>query len=178
VFIGIDNVSWKNCDGTNAWTSIIETNSISPGFHNISVKTIDEAGNQEIFHQPIIINDTLNIHKPEIHSIHWSPIHPTNYTSISIYTNISTESTFPIKKAYVELKINEQPTNLIRLYEYAQNPVQTRHAEDPKKNLSNNPILGLEMGKFEPNDTIMFRVIAVDVAENWNQSTWQTITIQ
>lgn len=178
VFIGVDNTNWKTCEGTDSWNSIIETNSISPGIHNISLKSIDASGNQEIIHQPIIINDTINIHKPHIHSIEWLPIHPTNNSNIIINTNISTESTFPLKNAYIELTINELPETFSRLYEYGQNPVQGRHVEDPKQNLSNNPVLGLELGTFDYNDTIRFRIIAIDVAKNMNRSAWETITIK
>ena len=52
------------------------------------------------------------------------------------------------------------------LFEYAQHPIQKRHREDPKKNQTNQPVYGCDLGRFSTNKTITIRIIAIDVANN------------
>jgi hypothetical protein len=82
-----------------------------------------------------------------------------------------------LKKAIIEYKTN-QNEYIKPLFEYAQHPMQTRHSEDPKNNESNQPCYGREIGRFQSDQTIQFRIIAEDVGLNKQISEWKTISIK
>ncbi len=178
VYLGIDNKSYSLCLGTTEWVSLIDTSSLTSGIHNISIKIVDAANNQHIINQPIIINDTTHEQKPNIHSINWIPEHPTNESNIIINANITAEKSFPLKTIFIEYKTNDTtPLNTKHLYEYAQNPIQERHSEDLKQNLSNHPCYGIELGTFSSGSQIHFRITAIDVTGGKEISSWQTLLI-
>jgi len=178
VSIGIDNKSYSICQGTTEWISSIDTTLLTPGIHNLSVKIVDASYNQQIINRPIIINDTTHEHKPNIQSINWNPLHPTNKSNIIIYTNVSMEKAFPIKKIFIEYRTTDtKPLTIRQLYEYAQHPIQNRHIEDPKQNQSNYPCYGIELGSFTSGEQLFFRITAIDVTMNKEISSWQTILI-
>ena len=178
VSLGIDNKSFSLCQGTTEWVSSIDTNSMTLGIHNLSVKIVDESNNQHIINQPIIITDTTHEQKPKIHSVNWTPKNPTNESNIIISTNITVEKSFPVKNIFIEFKTNDiiQITTK-QLYEYAQNPIQERHSEDLKQNQSNYPCYGVELGSFSSGKQLIFRITAIDIAGGKDISSWQTLLI-
>jgi hypothetical protein len=52
------------------------------------------------------------------------------------------------------------------MYRYGDNPIQERHEEDPLKNMSNDPIFGLELGQFSTSTNITYWIGAFDTANN------------
>lgn len=177
VFYKIDNTNWIPCKGKNTWNISIDTSILSKGVHHIFIKSIDQSDNQKTTHIPLLINDTTQSNKPIIHSIEWMPKQPNNKSSIRILTNISTNDSFPLKKATLQYKTNNYSLQSLQLYEYANNPIQTRHSEDPKINITNQPVYGRDLGKFQTNTTLSFRIITVDIANNKEISEWKTIQI-
>lgn len=176
--IGIDNSNWNQVSVTHNWTISLNSESLSPGIHSVSVRTLDSMNNEQIIHHPIVINDTIKTHKPIIHSITSSPDQITNQTNIVIYANISNEQNFPMKNVILDYKKGIQPVISKTMFEYGQHPIQSRHPEDPKKQCSNHPVYGVELGSLASNETIQFRVTAIDIANNVNQSSWQSIQVQ
>ncbi|MBS3748529.1 MAG: hypothetical protein KGY67_02380 [Candidatus Thermoplasmatota archaeon] len=177
VELSIDDCNWIRCQGTTQWMKTINITHFSPGIHKLSIKTVDKSNNQQIIQQSFIINDTSSPHNPSINTITWSPKNPTNETTVSMYTNITTDSMFPLKKAMVEYQIKQNIFSKT-LFEYAQHPIQQRHLEDPKKNQTNQPVYGCELGRFPTNETITIRIIAIDVAHNREVSNWEEIVIK
>lgn len=175
--LSIDDQEWIHCQGTTEWMKTIDITQLASGIHHIFIKTIDKSDNQQIIKQSFIINNTEPEYNPIINSISYSPVNPTNESTITIYTNITTNPSFPIKKATIEYQI-DQNRFVKPLFEYAQHPIQTRHNEDPKKNESNQPCYGCDLGRFSSDQTIRFRIIAKDVAFNRQISEWKKITIK
>ena len=68
--------------------------------------------------------------------------------------------------------------NSKEMFRYADNPVQERHEEDPLKNVSNDPIFGLELGQFSTNTNITYLIKAVDTANNIVVSKEKFLTIE
>ena len=180
VMLGIDDSNWIMIQDPENWSKTINTENNIPGLHQLSIKTIDENNNQQIIHQPFVINDTSQSHEPVIHSIERSFLQQqSEETTVVIYANITSDDMFPIKQAYVEYKTEgNEIIKENKLYPYAQHPVQSRHPEDPKKNQSNTPIYGCELGRFKTNETVSVRVTAIDIANNKQVSTWKTIQLQ
>jgi hypothetical protein len=177
--IGIDNTNTITINQSKTWMTVLDITNISPGIHYLSIKTIDESDNDHINFHPFITNDTTQSIKPTIGSIEYFIQHPNQYneTTVTIFVNISSESRFPLKKAVIEYKSENNAIKSNKLYEYAQHPIQSRHPEDPRNNLSNNPVYGCEIGPYQLNDTIQIRVIATDMASNKNISEWKSIQI-
>jgi hypothetical protein len=134
--------------------------------------------NEQILQIPIVINDTIHSHEPIIHSINYSPNVVSNETSVIFYANISTEPSFPLKKIILEYKIETNPMISKALFEYANHPIQPRHPEDPRKNCSNHPIYGIELGRFKSNKMIHYRIVASDIARNKNISDWHILHVK
>lgn len=178
LFIGIDNASLKKVPYTTNWTSTINTALCKPGIHRITIQTIDHMENEQILQIPIVINDTIHSHEPIIHSINYSPNVVSNETSVIFYANISTEPSFPLKKIILEYKIETNPMISKALFEYANHPIQPRHPEDPRKNCSNHPIYGIELGRFKSNKMIHYRIVASDIARNKNISDWHILHVK
>jgi hypothetical protein len=63
------------------------------------------------------------------------------------------------------------------MYRYGDYPVQSRHAEDPLQNQSNDPIFGIELGQFSTGQTISYWIVAIDTAQNKIQSEGDSFTI-
>ena len=63
------------------------------------------------------------------------------------------------------------------MYRYAENPVQSRHEEDPLKNESNDPIFGVELGQFSTDEIITYWIVAYDTANNSQTSDEKFFTV-
>ena len=68
--------------------------------------------------------------------------------------------------------------NAYEMYRYGNNPVQKRHEEDPLQNTSNGPIYGCELGHFDSSETLIYWIIAYDVANNSIESYEKFFTIK
>ena len=113
----------------------------------------------------ISINESGHSWGPEIINLNHNPIDATNQSNIILYADVTTNSPFSIKKV-VAYWDDKKTIENHEMYMYGNNPIQDRHEEDPLKNLSNNPIYGLELGQF-PNGTIVeYWVEAFDTANN------------
>lgn len=176
VSIRIDDEPWALCEGKNDWMKTIDTSRFTPGIHTLDIKTVDNSNNQDIINQPIIFNTTIPTSNLTIQSIEWSPQYPTNQTMITIYANVTSDHSFPVKKVLLDYQTTER-TDSTQFYEYAQHPKQERHVEDPKLNQSNNALYGVELGSFSAGEIIYIRITAYDVALNKQQSEWIPLPI-
>ena len=56
------------------------------------------------------------------------------------------------------------------MYQYADNPIQERHQEDPLINNSNSPLFGYELGQFTSGTNITYWIKVIDTANNFKTS--------
>jgi hypothetical protein len=160
----------------NEWFYDIDLSIFDPGEYIIKVKAIDYFGLTSIDEIIIIKNNTEVNHYPNINSIFISPENPNNSSNIIFYSNVTSESPFSIKEVFI---IYENGMNTIRnkLHRYGDFPPQERHVEDNIQNIPNDPIYGIELGRFETGQNISCWIEAIDNANNKNISSKFTFQI-
>jgi hypothetical protein len=165
VEVSLDNSEWNEATGTEYWSIDWDISSYSIGDHIISARAFDTVGGMSMDNISIVINESGHSWGPQINNFYHQPDHPTNVSNVVIYANVTMGSPFNIKRVVLywdngsEIKTRE-------MFRYADNPVQERHDEDPLKNMSNDPIFGLELGQFSTGTNITYWIGAFDTANN------------
>jgi hypothetical protein len=174
--VSVDNSSYRTTTGTNHWSIHWNISSLPIGDHLIYARAVDLSGLQTIQHICFVINETGHDWKPHINNLSHIPRNATNTSNIIISANVTSTSPFALKQ--IVLYWNDSiTTHSSVMYRYGDNPVQSRHEEDPLKNESNQPVFGYELGQFPKNTTLTYWVIAYDTANNAMMSDKQSFTI-
>jgi hypothetical protein len=163
-------------DGKEKWFYNLDITKIDTGEHIIEVKVYDNFGltsNNDII---IINNESEKNYHPTINSLFIDPENPTNTSNVIVYSNVTSDSPFSIKKVIV---CYDDGKDIIRneMFRYGDFPPQERHIEDNIQHISNNPIYGLELGKFQTGEAIQYWIEAYDTANNKITSSIKTFEI-
>ena len=167
VEVSIDGSRWKKADGTDTWSVLWDFSGYDIGEHIISVRAYDSnyLGNICLKNINISINESGHTWGPEIFNVYHNPVDATNKSNIILFANVRTSSSFSIKKV-VAYWDNKKTIEKHEMYNYGDNPIQDRHEEDILKNLSNEPIYGLELGQFSNETSVEYWIEAFDTANN------------
>jgi hypothetical protein len=175
VEITLDNLT-RRASGTTTWNLSWDITGLPLGDHILSVKTVDTQGLASIQTRSFALNDSGNCWGPQIQAIAHSPTTPTNTSNMIISADVTTTAPFALNNIILYCN-NGTATLSYEMYRYGQYPIQSRHEEDPLKNQSNNPVFGVELGQFPTGQTISYWVVAVDTAQNTQQSDVHSFTI-
>ncbi|MCJ7571413.1 MAG: hypothetical protein MUO82_06010, partial [Candidatus Thermoplasmatota archaeon] len=167
VEVSINGSQWKKADGTDTWSVLWGFGGYEIGEHIISVRAYDSyyLGNSCLKEINISINESGHTWGPEILNVYHNPVDVTNQSNIILYAEVETSSPFSIKKV-VAYWDNKKTIEKHEMYSYGDNPIQDRHEEDPLKNLSNEPIYGLELGQFSNETSVEYWIEVFDTANN------------
>jgi hypothetical protein len=175
--VSIDGGPYKLAQGKTEWSIEINLLEYDIGIHKINVKAIDINGNLANESIIIVVNESRKQNSIEINEVFHKPINPTNTSNIFIYANISSSGPFDVKD--IILYLNDSSSELSHsMYEYGNNPVQTRHEEDILYNQSNSPLFGFEIGEFSSGEKIRCYIVVIDSANNVIQSEEMSFSIQ
>jgi hypothetical protein len=163
--VSVDNGEWIEAIGTDFWFIDWNLNNYSIGEHRISARSFDIGGIVSFDEISIVLNESGHSWGPVINDFYHQPDNPSNISNNIIYANVTSDSPFSIKKVVLFWDDGNQITKN-NMFLYANNPIQDRHEEDPLKNMSNDPIFGLELGQFSNNTNISYWVQAFDTADN------------
>lgn len=163
-------------DEKEEWFYIIQTDNLTTGEHLIKMKAYDFFGSTKIEEITIIINESKTNFKPSINSLFIKPENPTNTSNIKIYSNVTTESPFSIKKVIIYYDNGSGPIRK-EMFRYGDFPPQERHIEDDIQNIPNDPIYGIELGNFRTGENITYWIEVFDTANNTNKSSIFTFNI-
>jgi|GEM_PF-684912 len=178
VEVRVDNDPWVSAQGTASWVYNYNLSEFSLGDHLLSAKAVDHQGTGAIQSIPFVINESGHQWGPQINELYHDPVNLTNTSNVIIYANVTT--TGPFKLDHITLRYNDYYhgiTHNIEMYRYGDTPMQSRHEEDPLKNLSNAPVYGKEIGQFPSGTTVDYWIIAVDTANNTRQSETFSFTV-
>ena len=173
----INNETTYLANGTTHWNANIPINNLTLGVHTLTITATDINNHKTTKTQQFIKNETGHTWKPQINTFYHTPTNPTNTSNILIYANVTSTSPYPIKHVILILK-NNTTQQKMNFFHYATNPIQDRHEEDPLQNQTNQPIYGLELGQLPANQTIIYQIKAIDLANNAILSDEKQITIQ
>ena len=165
VEIAIDESEFFEATGTESWSIEWDSSSLELGDHIIYGKALDLSGNEAIYHTPFVINESGHDWGPYIHDFYHIPESPINTSNVIIYANVTMESPFAIKSVFLYYS-NGTDIKSYNMYEYANNPIQDRHEEDPLIDEPNDPIYGFELGQFEIGQEMIYWIVAYDSANN------------
>jgi hypothetical protein len=175
VDITLDNLT-RQAVGTTTWSLSWNITALPLGDHILSVKVVDTQGLASIQTRSFALNESGQCWGPQIQAISHSPTTPTNTSNMIIYADVTTTAPFALNN--IILYYNDGTATMsYELYRYGQYPIQSRHEEDPLRNQSNNPIFGIELGQFPTGQTITYWIIAVDTAQNTQQSDVHSFTV-
>ena len=177
VEVGLDDSRFKEAKGTENWSIEWDVSSLDLGSHTIFVRSIDKAGRISTNNITIVINESGHEWSPEIIDFHHNPESPSNTSNVIIYANVTSIGPFDVKNVVLYCD-NGTRINAYGMYRYGDKPVQKRHEEDPLQNTSNGPIYGYELGHFDSSETLTYRIIAHDVANNSIESYEKFFTIK
>jgi len=124
----------------------------------------------------IIINESEEDWHPIINSLFITPENPINTSNIIIYSNITTDGPFSIKKVII-YRDNGLGVISNDMFRYGDFPHQERHMEDDIQNIPNDPIYGYELGEFDTGEIISCWIEAFDTANNTIKSSNITFEI-
>jgi hypothetical protein len=165
VEVSLDNGEWREATGTDYWYIDWNISSYGLGDHMISARAFDTVGGISVDEISIVINESGHGWGPQINIFYHQPDNPTNMSNVAIYANVTIGSPFTIQRVVLYwddgmiIKSGD-------MYRYGDNPIQGRHEEDPLKNMSNDPIFGLELGQFSTSTNITYWIGAFDTANN------------
>ena len=165
VVVAIDDSTFFETTGTESWSIEWDSSNLVLGDHIIYAKAIDLTGNEAIYQTPFVINESDHDWGPEIFEFYHIPEYPINTSNVIIYANVTMASPFTIKSVFLYYT-NGTEVKSYNMYEYASNPVQDRHEEDPLIDEPNDPIYGFELGQFETGEEITYWIVAYDTANN------------
>ena len=159
---GVNNVSVE-INGEFFWlnTHFNLSYSLPPSDYEMKITALDMYG----LKSTAKINFTVKGEKvtPIINRIYYLPENPTNESNVVVYADVE-PSFYHIKKVSINIDGNE-----MEMYRYADNPPQSRHEEDALKNMSNEPVYGIELGQMEKGKHSFF-ITAMDSAGNEEKS--------
>jgi hypothetical protein len=177
VIVRIDTELWRTANGTTSWTISWDLGSLPVGDHSITARAHGTSGGASTQTIPFVVNESGHSWGPQINDLYALPQNPTNTSNIIVYANVTTTSPFALKHVLLYW-MNGTATTTQEMYRYADYPVQGRHEEDPKYNESNAPLFGVELGQFEPGETITYWIVALDTAQNTQKSPVLSFTIE
>lgn len=170
------NNQTRKASGSTTWSLSWDTSGLPLGDHILTIKTVDAQGLTSIQARSFVMNESGHTWNPQINTLSHVPANPTNTSNMIIYANVTATGPFAIDHIILYYQ-NGTDTNSYEMYRYGQNPVQSRHEEDPLKNQSNNPLFGIELGQFPTGQTITYWIVAVDTAHNQERSDVASFTI-
>ena len=177
VEVSFDDEDWREAFGTESWSIDWEIGNYSLENHKITARAFDTVGGVSLDEITIVINESGHSWGPQINSLYHQPDNPTNVSNVVIYANVTMGSPYTINR--VALYWDDGTLTTIKdMYRYGDNPVQERHEEDPLKNMSNDPIYGLELGQFLNGSNITYWIEAFDTANNSGISSKNSFTIE
>jgi len=176
VEVSIDNGDWRESIGTDSWSIDWNLSTYLIGDHIISARAYDSAGSVSYDVISIALNESGHNWLPQINSFYHMPDIPINVSNVIIYANVTSTSPFKIQKVVLHWNDGIE-TKSKEMFQYADNPVQDRHEEDPLKNQSNDPIFGLELGQFSTETNVNYWIEAFDTANNKNISSEKSFLI-
>lgn len=152
-------------DGKEEWSYNLDMTQLTPGEHQIQVKAYDQSGLTTQKEITLIRKDSEHEWYPIINSLFITPENPTNTSNIRIYSNITSDSPFSIKQVIV---CYDNGDEVIKkdMFRYGDYPPQERHIEDNIQDIPNDPIYGIELGRFQTDENITYWVEAIDTADN------------
>jgi hypothetical protein len=163
--VSFDDGEWIEASGTDYWFIDWDVSNYSIGDYKISARAFDIVGGVSIDEISIVLNESGHSCGGIINSYYHQPDYPTNLSNIIIFANVTSGSEFSNNR--VVLYWNDGiETKRREMFMYADNPVQDRHDEDPLKNMSNDPIFGLELGQFSTGTNISYWIGVFDTANN------------
>ncbi|RLF29146.1 MAG: hypothetical protein DRN05_02330 [Thermoplasmata archaeon] len=181
VEVSLDDLGWREANGTSNWhIQWNTTNNITLGKHIISARVFDILNKTSTDSIYIVINESGHNWGPEINNFYHQPEQPTNISNIVIYANVTSSSPFNISKVILHWNntIDVVVARNKTMYRYGDNPAQSRHEEDPLRNLSNNPVFGLELGELPSGSNITYWITAYDTANNIRISDRKSFTVK
>jgi hypothetical protein len=176
VAVRVDGAPWEVANGTTTWVTTWDLNGLPLGDHTLTVKAADSTGGASYQMIPFVVNESGHSWGPQIIEVFHLPVNLTNMSNVVVYANVTTTSSFALGHVLLYWQ-NGTVTTVQEMYRYADHPVQARHEEDPLVNESNAPIYGVELGQFQPGETITYWVVAWDTAQNMKQSDVRSFTI-
>jgi hypothetical protein len=177
VEVSIDRGEWRKATGTEIWSIDWDISSIIIGDHIITARAFDKVGSVSYDEITFTLNESGHSWGPQINNLYHKPDSLTNVSNAIIYANVTSNNPFPINRVVLFWDNGTQQKSK-EMFRYADNPVQERHEEDPLKNMSNNPIYGLELGQFSIGSIIEYWIEAYDSAENKITSSKQSFIIE
>jgi Bacterial Ig domain len=175
VEITLNNIT-KTADGTTTWNLSWDTTGLPLGDHLLTITARDAQGLSWTQTRRIVLNETGHTWGPQINTLLHSPANPTNTSNMIISANVTSTGPFAIQ--HITLFCFDGSTTVSHeMYRYGENPIQSRHEEDPFYNQSNYPVFGIELGQFSSGQNIGYWIVAVDTAGNSIQSEGDAFTI-
>ncbi len=163
-------------DGKEEWFYSLDIKNLDSGEHLIQVRVYDNFGLTGCKDITIVRNDSDMDWHPTIDSLFITPENPTNTSNIFVYSNVTSDSPFSIKKVIL---CHDNGTGPIRheMSRYGDFPSQERHIEDDIQNIPNDPIYGFELGNFQTGELISYWIETFDTANNKGTSSMITFII-
>lgn len=175
VEVSLNNIT-KTAVGTTTWNLSWDLSQYPLGDYALSVKAVDAQGLVCLQTRRFVLNESGHSWCPQINSLSYTPVNPTNTSNMIIYANVTSTSPFAICSIILYCD-DGTDTVPYEMYRYGDFPMQPRHEEDPLFNESNAPVYGVELGQFPSGQTIGFWIVATDTAGNAIQSEGDSFTI-
>jgi hypothetical protein len=169
IIVRVDNGSWVNATGSVDWAAVVDCSGLGLGDHVVEARAMDTSGLWSAASVRIAVNESGQSWGPLINLVLQSPRAPVNTSNILFQANVTVGSPFALASVILWYS-DGVSTQSATMYRYADFPVQSRHAEDPLRNLSNLPVYGCELGQFPSGTTVSYWVVACDTAGNQRQS--------
>ena len=176
VEVALDDSDFREAYGKENWSIDWDVGEFELGNHIISARAVDITGRTSVHNISIVLNESGHEWGPQINDFYHKPEKPLNVSNVIVYTNVTSSSPFDVKKVVLYCDDGTE-INSYKMYMYGENPVQSRHDEDPLKNELNSPIFGFELGQFSTGKTITYWVVAYDAANNSRSSCEKSFTI-
>ena len=155
----------RTATGTENWNIEWDISNLEIEDHIIIVESYDTFGRKAVHSVSFVLNESGYDWGPEIHELYHMPEDPVNTSNVIIYANVTSTSPFDIQSVFLYYN-NGTDIKSYEMFEYANNPVQERHEEDPLIEEPNDPIYGFELGQFETGEEITYWIVAYDTANN------------
>jgi len=176
VEVALDDSDFREAYGKENWSIDWDLGGFELGNHMIYARAVDVTGRTSINNISIVVNESGHEWEPQINDIYHKPDKPLNISNVVVYANVTSSSPFDVKKIVLYCDSGIE-INSYEMCTYGENPVQSRHDEDPLKDKSNNPIFGFELGQFSTGKTITYWIAAYDAANNSILSCENSFTI-
>ncbi len=176
VEVALDDSDFREAYGKENWSIDWDVGEFELGSHIIYARAVDATGKTSVHNISIVVNESGHEWEPQINDFYHKPENPLNVSNVVVYANVTSSSPFDVKTVVLYCDDGTK-INSYEMYRYGENPVQSRHDEDPLKHESNNPIFGFELGQFSTGKTITYWIVAYDAANNSRPSCEKSFTI-